>query len=458
VGRSTIAQGMKRFLSKADRAFVDVWIRMYENPGPTLTDPLLKRDTPVAREILRLGISRIARLDVDTAVARWEALQARYKFDAPTVAQVQREIAIQAAQSQHPRALEWLIALNSNDEQVAHWSARIALLASDWQALRKVVNALPPNTQDNDQWLYWKSRALTEIGAAQDDPSYAGVAFGALDTLSTRRSFYGFLAADRLSRDYGFNHANIAYDEKELAAIRDRPGMQRAYELLFLDFVSDARKEWLLATARMNSRQLELAAVLAHHWGWHDRAILTAARGSEFDDLDLRFPMVYQDQVDSVSRRYDLDASWVYGIMRQESAFMHDARSSAGAMGLMQLMPSTASLTARLIKSPLRNNLELYDVDRNIELGSAYLKQMSDQHNGNQVLATAAYNAGPHRVKQWIPTAEQAADVWIELIPFRETREYVKRVLTYSTIFDDRLQGAPRRITTRMPLVPSKTP
>jgi soluble lytic murein transglycosylase len=168
--------------------------------------------------------------------------------------------------------------------------------------------------------------------------------------------------------------------------------------------------------------------------------------------------MVYQDQVAAAAARNNLDPAWLYGIMRQESAFMHDARSSAGAMGLMQLMPSTASLTARLIKSPLRNNLELYDVDRNIELGSAYLKQMSDQHNGNQVLATAAYNAGPHRVKQWIPTAEQAADVWIELIPFRETREYVKRVLTYSTIFDDRLQGAPRRITTRMPLVPSKTP
>jgi soluble lytic murein transglycosylase len=457
-GRSTIAQGLKRFLSKKDRALVDVWIKVYQDPGPALNDPLLKPDTAVTREIVRLGITRIARLDVDTAVSRWEQLQPRYTFDATAIAQMQRELAIQAAQRQHPRALEWLMALNSNDEQVAHWSSRLALIASDWPALRRVVDALPPDTQDNDQWLYWRSRALTEIGTAQDDPSYGGVAFGALDTLSTRRSYYGFLAADQLSRDYGFNHTNIAYEENELAAIRDLPGMRRAYELFFLDFVSDARKEWLLATARMNARKLQLAAVLAHHWGWHDRAILTAARGAEFDDLDLRFPMVYQDQVDSVSRRYDIDASWVYGIMRQESAFMQDARSSAGAMGLMQLMPATATLTARLIKSPLRNNLELYDVDRNIELGSAYLKQMADKHNGNQVLATAAYNAGPHRVKQWIPAANQPADVWIELIPFRETREYVKRVLTYATIFDDRLQGSPRRVTTRMPQIDSKTP
>ncbi len=457
-GRSSIAQGLKRFLRKSDRELVDVWIKTYENPGATINDPLLKPDTSVVREILRLAIARTARLDVDTAVARWESLQTKYKFDPKAAAQIQREIALQAAYRQHPRALDWLVALNDNDETVAQLSTRLILMKNDWPLLRRIINNLPKDAQEKDQWLYWRGRALSELGKSLDDPSYTGVAFSALDELSARRSFYGFLAADQLSREYGFNHANIEYDEKNLAAIRDLPGIRRAYELLFLDFVNDARKEWLVATARMNSRDLQLAAVLAHHWGWHDRAILTAARGAEFDDLDLRFPMVYTDQVDSVSRRYDIDPSWVYGIMRQESAFMRDARSGAGAMGLMQLMPSTASITARLIKSPLRNNLELYDVDRNIELGSAYLKQMSDQYNGNQVLATAAYNAGPHRVKQWLPTTDQPADIWIELIPYRETREYVKRVLTYATIFDDRLQGSPRRVTSRMPTITSRVP
>lgn len=457
-GRISVAQGLKRFLSSADRALVDAWIRVYENPGTYLNDPLLKPDTPTVREILRLGIERIARFDVDTASARWDELRTRYAFDKANSVRIQREIALQAAYRQHPRALEWLIALQATDDQVTQWSARSALMKSDWPTLRAVLDALPANIQQADQWLYWRSRALAEIGTAQGEPAFQGVAFEALDTLASRRSFYGFLAADRLSRNYDFNHATVAYDQKDLKAIRDLPGMQRAHELLFLDFVPEARKEWVLATARMDARELQLAAVLAHHWGWHDRAIMTAARGFEFDDLDLRFPVVYRDQVDAVARRYGLDTSWVYGIMRQESAFRQDARSSAGAMGLMQLMPATASLTARLIKSPLRNNLELLDVDRNIELGSAYLKQMFDQNNGNQVLATASYNAGPHRVKQWIPTTEQPADIWIELIPYRETREYVKRVLTYSTIFDDRLNGVARRMTLRMPQIAPPAP
>ncbi len=450
-GRITVAQSLKQYLGSADKALVDVWARVYANPSTGLSDPLLKPDTPIAREILRLGIARIARYDVDTALARWDELKTRYAFDAANALQIQREIALQAAYRQHPKALDWLVALKATDDQVTQWSARSALMKSDWPALRAILTALPASDQQKDQWLYWKSRALTEIGIAQSEPAFSGVAFDALDMLAGRRSFYGFMAADRLARDYDFNHATIQYDEKDLQEIRDLPGMRRAYELLFLNFVTEARKEWLLATAPMDARQLQLAAVLAHQWGWHDRAIMTAARGYEFDDLNLRFPVVYQDQVDAIARRYAIDASWVYGIMRQESAFMPDARSGAGALGLMQLMPSTATLTARLIKSPLRNNLELLDVDRNIELGSAYLKQMYDQNAGNQVLATAAYNAGPHRVKQWIPTSGQPADVWIELIPFRETREYVKRVLTYSTIFDDRLTGSPRRMTTRMP-------
>jgi soluble lytic murein transglycosylase len=229
--------------------------------------------------------------------------------------------------------------------------------------------------------------------------------------------------------------------------------MRRAYELLFLDQINDARKEWLLATAHMDTRQLQLSAVLAHHWGWHDRAIFTTARSGEFDDMDLRFPMVYQDQVDVVARRHKLEAAWVYGIMRQESAFMFDARSPAGALGLMQLMPSTASMTAKLLKSPMKNTLELLDVDRNLDLGSAYLRQLADQFNGNQVLATAAYNAGPSRAKGWLARGEYPADVWIEIIPFRETREYVKRVLAYTTIFEQRLTDQSTPISQRMPFI-----
>lgn len=452
-GKISVAQGLRRHLRAKDREWVDLWVRVHENPGVALDDKLLAADSALAREIVRHGVMRMMRIDIDTTLQRWAELRAKYTFEPATIANVERELALQAAYRQHPRALELLTARNATDEQAVQWRARAALAQADWSALRDIVTTLPVSEPDKDLWLYWRGRAMSELGAARDEPSYNGVAFDAFDSVASRRSFYGFLAADRLTRDYDFNHNPTTYDTAALETLAALPGMRRAYELLFLDRIVDARKEWLLATARFDPRQLQLASVLAHHWGWHDRAILTSAQGAEFDDLDLRFPTVYRDQVEAAARKYGLDPAWVYGIMRQESAFMHDARSNKGATGLMQLMPATASLTARLLKSPMKSNHELLDIDRNIDLGSAYLKQMADQHGGNIVLASAAYNAGPQRVKQWRPRADMPADMWIELMPYKETREYVKRVLTYTTIFDDRLNGRATRITDRMPAI-----
>ena len=449
----SLAQSLGANLKPDGRAWVERWVRVHQTPAKELEQPGLRQDTPIAREIVRYGILRLLKFDVDVANDRWNALKPQFAFTPVQIAFIDREIALQAAYRQHPRAMEWLNALTVADEQVVQWRARAALAQGNWEALRAVITALSPTDAQQDQWVYWKARALAEIGAAQSDAVYDGVVFDLLDSLVGRRSYYGFLAADRLSRSYEFKHASVQFTDADLAQIAQLPGLQRAQELLLLDRTLDARKEWLLATAHFNSRQLQVAAVLAHHWGWHDRAILTLAQSSENDDMDLRFPMAYQDQVVAVSSRYQLDPAWVYGIIRQESAFMLDSRSGVGALGLMQLMPATASFTAKLIKSPFKGNSELLDVNRNIELGSAYLKHLTDQYAGNPVLATAAYNAGPQRVNMWLPTASQAADVWIETVPYRETREYIKRVLTYTTIFDQRLGGQITRLSARMPPV-----
>ena len=452
-GKLSLAQSLATHLKPDGRAWVERWVRVHQTPAKELEQAGLRQDTPIAREIVRYGVLRLLKFDVDVAYDRWRVLKPQYAFTPETVTFVEREIALQAAYRQHPHALEWLNALSVADEQVVQWRARTALAKGNWDALRTVVTALTPTEAQQDQWLYWKARALAEIGAAQGESAYDGVVFDLLDTLVGRRSYYGFLAADRLSRSYDFQHASVQFTETDLAQVAQLPGLQRAYELLLLDRTLDARKEWLLATAHFNNRQLQVAAVLAHQWGWHDRAILTLAQSSENDDMDVRFPMAYQDQVAAVSSRYQLDPAWVYGIIRQESAFMLDSRSGVGALGLMQLMPATASFTAKLIKVPFKGNYELLDVNRNIELGSAYLKHLADQYAGNPVLATAAYNAGPQRVNMWLPSASQAADVWVETVPYRETREYIKRVLTYTTIFDQRLGGQTTRLTVRMPPV-----
>jgi soluble lytic murein transglycosylase len=452
-GKLSLAQALAVHLKPDGRAWVERWVRVHQTPAKELEQAGWRQDTPIAREIMRYGVLRLLKFDADVANDRWRALKPQYAFTPEQVAFVEREIALQAAYRQHPHALEWLNALSVADDQVVQWRARLALIQGDWGALRAVVTSLAPTEAQQDQWLYWKARALAEIGAAQGESVYDGVVFDLYDSLVGRRSYYGFLAADRLSRNYEFQHASVQFTETELEQIGQLPGLQRAYELLLLDRTLDARKEWLLATAHFNDRQLQVAGVLAHQWGWHDRAILTLAQSSKNDDMDVRFPMAYQDQVAAVSNRYQLDPAWIYGIIRQESAFMLDSRSGVGAMGLMQLMPATASFTAKLIKSPFKGNSELLDVNRNIELGSAYLKHLADQYGGNPVLATAAYNAGPQRVNMWRPAASQAADVWIETVPYRETREYIKRVFTYTTIFDQRLGGQITRLSTRMPAV-----
>lgn len=449
----SLAQTLAAYLKPDGRGWVERWVRVHQTPAKELEQAGLRQDLPIAREIMCYGVLRLLKFDVDVANERWRALKPLYAFTPQQIALVEREIALQAAYRQHPRALEWLNALSVADEQVVQWRARVALSQGDWNALRAVITALSPADAQQDQWLYWKARALAEIGAAQGESVYDGVVFDLFDALVGRRSYYGFLAADRLVRDYEFKHASVQFTDAELAQVAQLPALQRAYELLLLDRTLDARKEWLLATARFNSRQLQVAAVLAHQWGWHDRAIITLGQSAENDDMDVRFPMAYQDQVAAVSRRYGLDPAWVYGIIRQESAFMLDSRSGAGALGLMQLMPATASFTAKLIKLPLKGNYELLDVDRNIELGSAYLKHLADQYAGNPVLATAAYNAGPQRVNLWLPATSQAADVWVETVPYRETREYIKRVFTYTTIFDQRLGGQTTRLSLRMPAV-----
>ena len=457
-GKLSLAQSLAVHLKPAGRAWVERWMRVHQTPAKELEQAGLRQDTPIAREIVSYGVLRLLKFDVDVAADRWRALKPQYAFTPEQVAQVEREIALQAASRRHPRALEWLNALPAlpvADEPVLQWRVRSALIQSDWKALRTIITALPPTEAEQDQWLYWKARALLEIGAVEEESAYDGVAFELFDSLAGRRSYYGFLAADRLSRGYEFKHVSVPFTAVDLTQSAQLPGLQRAYELLLLNRTLDARKEWILATAHFNNRQLQVAAVLAHQWGWHDRAIFALAQSSDTDDMDMRFPMAYQDQVVAMGKRYQLDPAWVYGIIRQESAFMLDSRSGVGAMGLMQLMPATASFTAKLIKLPYKGNSELLDVDRNIELGSAYLKHLVDQYAGHPVLATAAYNAGPQRVKMWRPAATQAADVWIEMVPYRETREYIKRVLTYTTIFDQRLGGEITRMSMRMPVVKS---
>src|SRR5690606_11198374 len=211
----------------------------------------------------------------------------------------------------------------------------------------------------------------------------------------------------------------------------------------------DARREWYHISRVFSREELIAQAKLAHDLDWHFPAIRTLSQARHWDDLDVRFPMPYRSSLTSAAKSRGLHSSWVYAITRQESAFMDDARSHAGAIGLMQLMPATARETARRFGISLNSTYQVLKPETNIQLGTAYLSQVSAQFDGHRILASAAYNAGPTRVRQWLRGADHLeSDVWVENIPFDEPRQYVQNVLTYSVIYGQKL-NAPQQLVER---------
>jgi soluble lytic murein transglycosylase len=305
--------------------------------------------------------------------------------------------------------------------------------------------------RNSEQWLYWQNVALR-----REAPSAA--ADSALTKLAAERSYYGFLAADELELDYALNDAEFEADEAIIAHLEKRPELIRARELLLVGLDGRGRSEWDVVVAYLNPQQKVHAAKLASRWGWHSRAISTIASAGQYDDLSLRYPLPYHSTFEQHAATASIPSQWAYGIARSESLFMRDVRSSAGAIGLMQLMPATGREVAATISLPYSGIDTLTNPQSNIRLGTTYLGQMAERYGGNRVLATAAYNAGPHRVDNWLPeSGTQDARIWIENIPFNETREYVRRVLAAETIFHWRMTGEIRRLSSELPQVDSES-
>ncbi len=447
-GRTSLAGYIARELPEEDRRWVQIWRSAHRRPAAMLDDPALREDHPIAREIVVHALQRLARADAAEAHARWQSIRNRYQFSATTRYALERRIALYAAVQKRPQALEWLTALPDavRDARVREWQARAALQQQDWPALLDAIDRLPPERQSEHEWQYWRARALEKLDRRIE-------AMTILDGLSRQRAYHGFLAADYLDRPYALQSAPINYTEDELKTLlAAEPGLARARELFFHRMNADGRREWAALMRRLDARQRELAAVLAHRWGRPHEAIIAAARSSHRDDLEVRFPVLFRDSIQKTARRFDLDPAWVFGILRQESAFHREARSRVGALGLMQLMPATGRQTAKLLKQPRPSIDQLLDAERNIELGGGYLRHMLDRFDGHQVLATAAYNAGPHRVDRWLPDGgAQAASVWVDTIPYTETRHYVRGVLAFTTIYQQRLGRPVTPLFRRMP-------
>ncbi len=445
-GQTRLARYLGRSLSADEQAWVDNWIQINDDPHRLTRERLHPDAHPQAAAILAHGLYRLARTDAEAAMDLWTTLSPETFLSEEQLRRIERTIAYRLGDSLHPEAQAWIERAGAHDPAVLEWATRNAVSRGQWQRVLELIAKLPPETAAEDTWRYWKARALQAQGEKEVPRQLlAGVA--------QERSYYGFLAADHLDLKYSFQEQPLEIPEAELKAlVKKRPALARAHELLMLDERLDARREWYAALDGLSDRELQGVALLAHQWGWHDRAIITLARTSYNDDLSLRFPVPFRDLVQQRARAQSLDPAWVFAMLRQESAFGADARSPAGAMGLMQLMPATARQVARSLNTPLRSTTLLYEPDLNIQLGTAYLRRVLDRHDSNPVLATASYNAGPHRVERWRPEdSVMPAEQWVESIPFTETRNYVKRIFSYTPIYEKQLGSKVTRMSQRMP-------
>jgi soluble lytic murein transglycosylase len=438
---------LARRLSPEDRAWVDLWIDAHRLPAKTLQSPRLESDTAIARDIILHALQRIAARDAMQAHIKWESIKPRYQFSATQAGQLERDIAMQANWQKLPEALEWLVAVPATaaNSSVREWRVRIAIRNRDWEAVLEQVEALPTAEAASEEWRYWKATALEKTGRQQE-------ASDSFNALAEQRDYHGFLAADRLNKPYMTHHEPLDYNPAIVLQIGSRDGFIRARELYRAKLYSDARREWASAISRLSPDELKAASALAQQWGWHDRAILTVAKTRDYSDLHLRFPIDHVETVSRTASSRQLDPGHIFAVIRQESAFGETARSSAGARGLMQLMPKTGMDTARKYHIPLSDTSQLYEPEKNILIGTAYLGDVMKQYDGNIVLASAAYNAGPHNVQRWLPQQQkQSPDNWIATITYKETRNYIQGILAYMAIYDWRMDRAITPLKKHMP-------
>lgn len=387
-------------------------------------------------DVVGLGLRRLARQSPEDALSLLDSYAQRMKFSQDEQVAIARQIGLTLARRFDLRGLQVMAKYDPQlrDNTVSEWRARLLLRHGRWDEAHQLTQRMPADLATSNRWRYWNARSLQ---LAQPESHQPTVLF---QSLAKERDFYGFMAADQVKAPYQLNNQPLALDPKVLQKVRNTAGIRRAMEFHARGQIVDGRREWYHVSRLFSRDELVAQARLAYDMEWYFPAIRTISQAQYWDDLEVRFPMAHRDQLVREAGRRELHSSWVFAITRQESAFMADARSHAGAMGLMQLMPATAKETARRFGIPLATPQQAFNPDVNIQLGAAYLSQVYGQFNGNRILASAAYNAGPSRVRRWLRGADHLSyDVWVENIPFDETRQYVQNVLSYSVIYGQKL-------------------
>jgi soluble lytic murein transglycosylase len=435
-----LADYLRRFFDTTDKGTADFWLQIHSKP--MMAQSLLSQNNVMwlinpgqAGRILVHGMERMAKDNLDFAIQFWDSKKREVAaLDASSIQAVEQVLGLALAYNHDSRAYQRLDSSTLTDAKAREWKVRAALLEQNWQHISSALSGLTGDELKQPIWQYWLARSEANSGHTE-------VAKALYQKLAEDRSFYGFLAADKADKPYNLADKPVPLADNELENLAETDDFKLIRELMALKREPEALKQWWFNVEKLPKEQRRVVAKLAEQWQWDQLAILTLVKSDYWDDVHLRFPIRYADEVGRNSERQELNPALILALMRQESMLDKDAKSAVGARGLMQLMPATGREVGREMNEPLSSDDSLFEPEVNIRSGSYYFKKLLAQFNGHVALAVASYNAGPSRVKKWLPSDKPIpADIWVETIPYKETRKYVTSVLTYAIIYQQQLQ------------------
>jgi soluble lytic murein transglycosylase len=405
------------------------------HPDRYLARLKLDKSTEAERMVALFALQRLAKQLPQLAYTHWKKIEDHFNND--ELHYFYGWLGYEAARNLDDRALTWFKAAKDaplNDAQLA-WRTRAALRANNWHEVWASITAMSPKQQREGAWRYWKARAWKIMGRDSD-------AEALFVELSREYNFYGQLAAEELGSAPAAGMLSVSYQPTmiEIEVMLAQPAMQRTLDLYRMGLREEAAKEWSLAVRKLDDKQLLVASEIASRNEMYDRSINAADRTLLLHDFNLRYPAPYRDSLQGRIEENNLEEAWVYGLMRQESRFVTQAKSSAGASGLMQVMPATARWIAQRLGIKDYRKMIISQLDTNLKLGTYYMKNVLSTLGNNPVLASAAYNAGPGRARQWLADRPLEGAIYVECIPFDETRDYVKKVMS-NTVYYAKLFG-----------------
>ncbi|MBZ4201122.1 MAG: lytic transglycosylase domain-containing protein [Methylotenera sp.] len=436
-GNLALAKNILSRIANLDPAALKLFDRADLSPQLLLEKRAASFKSRLGVELNLYALDRLARTKLDVAILLYDKLQGQ--FDADERAVGWGRIAYHAARKHDSMALHYYgqaEGVTLNAEQLA-WKTRAALRAQDWPVVLQSIALMSSKQADEGAWRYWKARAVKETAAKSAEQT--ALAHALFRKLATERHYYAWLAAEELDSVMASPALDYQVSEQELSLLANQPAIKRAVEFQRIGMRWESKVEWLSATRNFDDKQLLAAAEFALRQKWYDLTINTADNTRITHNFSLRYPTPYRDLFRNYAKDAGLDEAWVYGIARQESHFMHFAKSGVGASGLMQVMPTTAKWVAQRMGLNDYSHTMLHDLHTNVEFGTHYMRYTLDLMAGQAVMATAGYNAGPSRAKAWMATEPMEAAIYIECIPYPETRLYVQKVMANAQIYAPRL-------------------